>query len=248
MFRVSAPDSEAPVLLLHHILSSGRLDAHPRWLPQLHEEAMRNLAIADDASVSDLPELAVLSLEVDLSLLGALHLDGGVAGLVALEPVAARGPVTNETLLTLQHQDRPVDQVEVVLASLLDGVNIGEQMAGLLGPDILVVASLESHSTVLEPDEIKECRGSSARFSGLETAACLQGEILVLGREAQACGTETGFNHNFEVEKGEKRMTSRTGGTDLHCPDAPLCSGCIKLQLEGFMVTDLLLVGGHVHT
>ena len=100
---------------------------------------MRKLRVAGDSSVRHLPVFAILTLQVNLPILGSLHLNidccnddeddknsddhydvgvdndlyGGIGSLVALQPGGSGRLVANETLFTLENQDWPVDQVEV---------------------------------------------------------------------------------------------------------------------------------------
>ena len=59
-----------------------------------------------------------------LSALSSLNLDGLIGGLVALQLVGTRRLVAYKTLVTLEHQDGSVDQVEVVLGLVLNGVTV----------------------------------------------------------------------------------------------------------------------------
>ena len=81
------------------------------------------------------------TLEIDLSLFCSLNLDGSIASLVTLESWGPCSTVTHEALLALQHQNWSVDQIEVVLASIFDRVNISKQMAGFLCPYVLSIST-----------------------------------------------------------------------------------------------------------
>ena len=59
-----------------------------------------------------------------LSALSSLNLDGLIGGLVALQLVGTRRLVAYKTLVTFEHQDGSVDQVEVVLGLVLNGVTV----------------------------------------------------------------------------------------------------------------------------
>ena len=59
-----------------------------------------------------------------LSALSSLNLDGLIGGLVALQLVGPRRLVAYKTLVTFEHQDGSVDQVEVVLGLVLNGVTV----------------------------------------------------------------------------------------------------------------------------
>ena len=126
---------------------------------------------------------------------------GGIGGLIALKPCGARSLVPNKALFALQHQDRPVDQVEVVpgqsysysvhflkrfiiiirrsvaiLAALVDSVNVGEEMSGLLRADKLPVVCLEGDGPVLQPVEVEQGCVGSPSLSCLEATSGLQTE------------------------------------------------------------------------
>ena len=138
ILRISGSDGEASVLLLDQVLPVAVLDAHPGGFAQLEEESLGERRVAGDSSVGHLPVFPVLPLQVHLPTLSSLHLDddhddlcddkddsiddadndlyGGIGGLIALKPGGAGSLVPDEALLALQHQDRSVDQVEVIPA------------------------------------------------------------------------------------------------------------------------------------
>ena len=64
--------------------------------------------------------------EIDHSLVGALDHNHLVVGLVALQLVARAGFVAHKALVTLQHEDRPVDQVEVVAGIVIALLAVGK--------------------------------------------------------------------------------------------------------------------------
>lgn len=65
-----------------------------------------------------------------------LNLDGFIGSLVALKLDTASALVANKSLVTFQHQDGSVDQVEIISGVLFDTVNIGKQVARLLITDV----------------------------------------------------------------------------------------------------------------
>ena len=138
---ISGSDGEASVLLLDQVLPVAVLDAHPRRFAQLEEESLGERRVAGDSTVGHLPVFPILTLQVHLPALRSLNLNddhddccedkderinddvradndlyGGIGGLIALKPCGAGSLVPDEALLALQHQDRSVDQVEVIPA------------------------------------------------------------------------------------------------------------------------------------
>merc|ERR1719341_480134 len=212
ILRISGSDGEASVLLLDQVLPVAVLDAHPGRFAQLEEESLGKLGVARDSTVGHLPVFSILPLQVDLTILGSLHLYGGIGSLIALQPARAGCLVADEALLALQHQDWPVDQVEVVLAALIDSVNVGKEMSRLLCPDKLPIVGLEGDGPVLQPVEVKQGCVGSPSLSCLQAPSSLQAEVFI-----------------------------------LHGPDCPLGCLWIKLQLESFVVADLLLVRRHIN-
>ena len=71
----------------------------------------------------------LLTFEVDLALLRPLHLDGLVAGLVALQLDAAGRLVADEALVALQHEDWSVYQIEEIFGVGLHVLAVGVQMS-----------------------------------------------------------------------------------------------------------------------
>ena len=72
--------------------------------------------------------------EIDHSLVGALDHNHLVVGLVAFQLVGGAGLVAHKALVTLQHEDRPVDQIEIVASiGIRCLLAIGEEMAGFFG-------------------------------------------------------------------------------------------------------------------
>ena len=67
-----------------------------------------------------------ITFEIDHSLVGALDHNHLVVGLVALQLVARAGLVAHKALVTLQHEDRPVDQVEVVAGIVIALLAVGK--------------------------------------------------------------------------------------------------------------------------
>ena len=139
ILRISAADGESSVLLLDEVLPVAVLDAHPRRFAQLEEESLGQRRVAGDSPVGHLPVFPVLTLQVHLPALRSLNLNndhddrcedkdesikddvsvdndlyGGIGSLIALKPGGAGSLVPDEALLALQHQDRSVDQVEVI--------------------------------------------------------------------------------------------------------------------------------------
>ena len=72
--------------------------------------------------------------EIDHSLVGAFDHNHLVVGLVAFQLVRGAGLVAHKALVTLQHEDRPVDQIEIVASiGIRCLLAIGEEMAGFFG-------------------------------------------------------------------------------------------------------------------
>lgn len=153
-----------------------------------------------------------LTLEVYNALLGSLDQNRLVNGFVALELVAARRTVADEALLALEHQNRPVDQIEVELGRLLDRLGRREQVAGALGRQQLAVVGAERHRPVAVPFELEQCVSRAAVAGRLDAASGRQAPVAVL--------------------RGAQR---------------PPVGGPVELELERFVLADLVLVGGHVH-
>ena len=75
-----------------------------------------------------------ITFEIDHSLVGALDHNHLVVGLVAFQLVGGAGLVAHKALVTLQHEDRPVDQIEIVASiGIRCLLAIGEEMAGFFG-------------------------------------------------------------------------------------------------------------------
>ena len=74
ILRISGSDGEASVLLLDQVLPVAVLDAHPGRFAQLEEESLGKLGVARDSTVGHLPVFSILPLQVDLTILGSLHL------------------------------------------------------------------------------------------------------------------------------------------------------------------------------
>lgn len=67
---------------------------------------------------------------MDHSFVCPLDHNSFISGLVALQPVGSGGFVANEALVTLQHEDGSVDEIEVILGVLIHGsIAVGEQMS-----------------------------------------------------------------------------------------------------------------------
>lgn len=82
--------------------------ANSCWLAQLQEETIGwRIGIHRDALTFNAPIFAAVRLQVDKTLLGALHENGLVGGLVALELEIARRAIANKSLLTLEYQNWP---------------------------------------------------------------------------------------------------------------------------------------------
>ena len=77
----------------------------------------------------------IITFEMHLSPLHSLHLDSLIRSFVALQLDTASSLVSNEALVTLQHQDGSVDQVEEVPRVLLHALNISKQVSRLLVSD-----------------------------------------------------------------------------------------------------------------
>ena len=77
-----------------------------------------------------------LTFKMDEPVLNPLDLDGLVSGLVALQLDAARPLVAHEALVTLEHEDTSVNQIEVVSCVLLNTVAVGKQVSRLFIADI----------------------------------------------------------------------------------------------------------------
>lgn len=52
--------------------------------------------------------------EVDHSLVRTFDNDGLVSGLVAFQPCRVAGFVTHKALVTLEYEDRPIDEIKVI--------------------------------------------------------------------------------------------------------------------------------------
>ena len=103
---------------------------------QLEVESLSSLAVAGDPAVNHLPVLPVLTLEVDLSVLHSLHLDGRVGRLVALQLDTAGRLVTNKPLVAFQDQDWSVYQIEIIFGVRFQALAVGVQMARFLVADV----------------------------------------------------------------------------------------------------------------
>ena len=99
----------------------------------------------------------LLTLEVNLPLVGPLDLDGLVGGLVALQLGCAGRLVADEALVALEDEDGPVDEVEEVARVVLPvGVAVGVEVARLLRPHELAVVAPERDGAVLVPQQLEE--------------------------------------------------------------------------------------------
>lgn len=144
--RICSAQANGPVLLAVQIPPLITLDAHPRRVSQLHEELLGLVAPGAQPAVgAEGQVLAVGALQMHGAFFGAFHPDRLVVGLVALQLVRGLALQSDEALIALQHQDGPVDQVEVEPGVFggSDVVHVGVQMAGLFGAQEFAVVGLE---------------------------------------------------------------------------------------------------------
>ena len=103
------------------------------------------------------PDPEPLTFEENLPLIRPLDLDRLIRRLVALQLRRAGRLVPDEALVTLEHEHRPVDEVEVVACVLLGvRVAVGVEVPRLLRPHELAVVPPERDGPVLVPDELEE--------------------------------------------------------------------------------------------
>ena len=92
---------------------------------------------------------------MDKTAISSFHLEGCIACLVAIQLDRGGHPVSHVALLTLQDHYRPVGQVEEEPAVVLKHVDVGKEMARLLGTDKLAVVSFHGDSAVVLPDQLQ---------------------------------------------------------------------------------------------
>ena len=73
------------------------------------------------------------------SFVGSFHHNCLIGGLIALQPCGAAGLVPDETLVTLQHKDWSIDEIEVIFGVLIHSIAIGKKMAGFFCTDKFVI-------------------------------------------------------------------------------------------------------------
>ena len=77
------------------------------------------------------------------SFVGSFHNNCLIGGLIELQPCGAAGLVPHETLVTLQHKDWSIDEIEVIFSVLIHGIAIGEKMTRLFRANKFVIMGFE---------------------------------------------------------------------------------------------------------
>jgi len=75
----------------------------------------------------------------------------------------------------------PIDQIEVELGYLLDGLRGGEQMPRTLGGQEFAIVGPERERSVAVPDKLEEGIGAAPIAGGLDAAASRQAPVAILG-------------------------------------------------------------------
>lgn len=103
------------------------------------------------------------------SLLGTLHQNSLVDGLITLQLIASRRAVPHKSLLTLEHQNWTVDEIKVKLGRVFDDIGRSKQMTGALRGQQLSIVGTERNGSLTVPDQLKQSIRGATVSGGLNS-------------------------------------------------------------------------------
>lgn len=74
----------------------------------------------------------------------------------------------------------PIDQVEIELGNLLNGLRGGKQMPGTLGGQEFAIIGTERERTITMPDKFEQCVGTATIAGGLNASTRRQAPVAIL--------------------------------------------------------------------